>query len=129
MSINPQQTNIVTLSCGASMVLFRLLQAPGWTKITKEKFAAGKLIAQLEELINSVPDQITLQPNEAGYPAAVLAYNKAVRAWDKTSAPGLEIPDLKFQAVQACLKHFTTQESTGSNAYLAELQEAFRITE
>lgn len=120
---------IVSLSCGASTVLSRMLQAAGWNKSPKEKLCAGKVQLKLEDIVLSQPDPVATDATSPGHLAATLAYNKAMHLWDRTQAPALEVSELQFQTVQTCLKYFTAREDTGSNRFLAELQEAFRVTE
>lgn len=117
---------IVSLTCGATVIIVRLLQAPGWNKTPKEKHAAGRIQLKTEELILSQPDA----PDDADKIASLAkAHNKAAMAWERMQAPALELSELQFQTVQTCLKYFTVREETGANRFLSELQEAFRVLE
>lgn len=120
---------LVSLTCGATSVLVRMLQAPGWNKTPKEKYSAGKIQLKVEDVVFSQPDPIPTEQAPTGRTAADVAFKKATLDWERTQAPGLELSELQFQTIQTCLKYFTAREDTGTNRFLSELQEAFRVTE
>lgn len=129
MSEIVQTSPIVSLTCGASVVLYRLLQSAGWNKTPKEKFASGKIQEQLEKVIELAPEAVAFHPSAPEFTAAQQKFQKGQTAWERSGAEPLELTEYRFQAVQTCLKYHTSKEDTGSNRYLAELQEAFRVTE
>lgn len=125
----PAQTIAISLSNGGCAVLFRLLSSPGWNKRPREKYQAGKIQAQLEDIVMSQPDTVAVDPGTPGYAAAQLAYSKAIRAWDKVRAPSQPLTELQVATAQACLRHYLALPEMAANRFLAELQEAFKLTE
>lgn len=120
---------VVSLSCGAIVTLYRLLQGTGWNKTAKEKYAAGKIQERLEPVCVAAPDPVGLAPSEPGFQAAALKYQHDYSKWERSAGPGTELGDFQFQTVQACLRHAAGREEVSVNRFFAELQEQFRLME
>lgn len=118
---------LVTLSMGAITHLNNLFSGQKWTTVAKEKYAAGKLQVKLEEYVYTSPDPVMLSPREPGYVLAQQDFHRAEREWRNKTAV-LELSSVAYQACVSAVKHFVNQEG-GSDRYLAELQEAFLVTE
>jgi hypothetical protein len=123
------KTNLVTLTCGALNTLNGLLANPGWTKVSKEKHAAGKMMLKFEDVIAAQPDAPTVSPGEPGFYVERQKWTEASKKWDRAQAPAIELSDLQFSTAQSCIKHSAAKEETGQSRWFAELQEAFRCVE
>lgn len=119
--------HLVTLTMGAIAMLVQLVAGTQWTKITKEKIAAGRLKARLEDHLLSEPDPCLLAPTHPEYRAESRKAALAAREWRKRSST-LELSSLERQAFVACMKHAGSQEG-GADEFLAELLTAAGITE
>jgi len=121
------EIKLVTLSMGALTHLNNLFSSQKWTTSAKEKHAAGKLQVKLEDFIYAGPEAPHIRPMEPGYSVAMSAFHQAERDW-RNKSTSLELSTLAYQACVSAVKHFVNQEG-GSDRYLAELQEAFFVTE